>query len=270
MKRFAVVGVLVLTLFLTGCFGPRRMSQEQQAQIVDQMASTAHSIVSAKLISRSPFDEQTEEHIYELEEVHAGQTVPETFHVLDQANDRLEEGRSYYLILNRTDNALYPFPLYSSRNHLLLTQTGEEELSVFRDQPVTPEEFSVPTYLNEQIIASQLILTRPQNLVEVSETEDLSEVLEQADRVWEAKLTSEKTLNPYVSEYAIELIDVLKGEGPFMTVQMLPAGLDVEQNYLIPERAFSAGSTSYMPFATSFPVIAVDSEDGQAALDILG
>lgn len=269
MKRFAVVCVLVFTVFLTGCFGPRRMSSEQQAQIVDQMASTAHSIVSATLVSRAPFDEQTEEHIYELEEVHAGQTVPATFHVLDQANDRLEEGRSYYLILNRTDNALYPFPLYSSRNHLLLTQLGDEPMSIFRDQPVTPDEFSVPDYLNEQIKASQLILTRPQNLVEVSDSSDLNEVLEQADRVWEAKLTSEKTLNPYVSEYSIEPVDILKGQGPFMTVQMLPAGLTLDENYYIPERAFSAESTSYMPFASNFPVIVADSEDGQAVVEML-
>lgn len=268
MKRFAVVCVLVFTLFLTGCFGPRRMSQEQQAQIVDQMASSAHSIVSAKLLSRAPFDEQTEEHTYELEELHAGQVVPDTFHVLDQANERLEEGQSYYLILNRTDNALYPFPLYASRNHLLLTQLGDDAMSVFRDQPLMPEEFSVPSYLDEQLKASQIFLTRPQNLVEVSDSSDLSEVLELADRVWEAKLTSEKTLNPYVSEYAIEVVNILKGKGPFMTVQMLPAGLKVEGNYLIPERAFSAESTSYMPFSTTYPVIAVDSEDGQAAIAI--
>lgn len=269
MKRLAVLCVLVFTVFLTGCFGPRRMSQEQQAQIVDQMASSAHSIVSATLISRAPFDDQTEEHIYELEEVHAGQTVPETFHVLDQANDRLEEGQSYYLILNRTDNALYPFPLYASRNHLLLTQLGEEEMSVFRDQPVMPDEFSVPAYIDEQIKSSQLFLTRPQNLVELSDSTELADVLEQADRVWEAKLTSEKTLNPYVSEYSIEIVDVLKGQGPFMTVQMLPAGLDLEETYLIPERGFSEESTSYMPFSMSFPVITVHSEDGQAAIKIL-
>lgn len=269
MKRFAVICVLVFTLFLTGCFGSQRMSQEQQAQIVDQMASSAHSLVSAKLVSRAPFDDQTEEYIYELEEVHAGQAVPETFHVVDPANDRLEDGRSYYLILNRTDNALYPFPLYTSRNHLLLTQIGDEAMSVFRDQPVTPEEFSVPSYLDEQIKASQLVLTRPQNLVELSESTDLSEVLEQADRIWEAKLTSEKTLNPYVSEYAIQVINILKGEGPFMTLQMLPAGLEVEANYLIPERAFSVESTSYMPFSTNFPVIAVASDDGQTAIELL-
>ena len=221
--KYGLISIIaILGIMLTGCFGRRRMSPEQRAKILDELVRNAHSICTATLVDRSTFDANTEEYHYTVKEQHYGADLPDDIHVIDGANDRLIDGEDYYLILKRSDNALYPFPLYDSKNDVLITQLTPEHLSFFRDEPVSPDEFSVPEHIKTQIEASQVQLDpTPGGVVPVSYAEDVGTVLEEADRIWEAKILEEKPLNPYVSEYK-PTTRRLEGSGNFPTQMLLP------------------------------------------------
>lgn len=146
------------------------------------------------------------------------------------SNSPYQTGHSYYLFLNRGDDALYPHTIYSLVSW-----------DFYFDASAAPEKSDGA--LLSASNAGEFILTMQKNGVvgekaplplALSQKTDPADIAADADAVAIIRVSGENNFIPYVSAYSTSVVQYCKGgESTVSADMLLPPGLKADTDYYV-------------------------------------
>ncbi|MCI8476879.1 MAG: hypothetical protein HFE97_00815, partial [Oscillospiraceae bacterium] len=281
MKKFGAVLVITLLIGLTACKtsmekGLVNMPKEETitkscyeyVESPDNMETilqyTTH-IVKASLVSVEKFTDSSYVYLFNVEKDYIGNASAE-IHMYDDLDERYVIGHTYYLILDGTDNALFPHTIYTTvYKDLILDITANMQGEV----PLVNDETTVKVQDMESLIydtiSSGIVGEKISTPITISDITSVAHASEEADLILEISVSDEHSMNPYASVYQIEIVSVLKGLKDYsVSIMNLPPNLDPDGTYYIFLDRIPGTEDDYALSFRQLPVVPVTEEATQS------
>lgn len=265
MKPYVAIA-LCLLLGLTACSaqqvppeGPSSFVEVcslVELDTVEDFVPYSTNIVKARLTSMEEFDGYTYVYLFDVTEDFTENT-PQQVHVYHGYDPQYAIGDSYYLFLQGTDLATYPHTVYCTTAH---------DLGFLDAKGVRAHRGSIPGWRAKDVISRAIQAGHVGAEVEgllpkVSFAEDIGQVAKEADVIARVRLSQRETINKYVSNYEVQLLEIVKGpEGSVAAYITLPPDLDQGKEYYVFLAEDPEIKGEYYTFSQVYPALEVSAE----------
>lgn len=244
-------------------FGPEFSAAQTEVAMdsAEEYARYADCIVRAALLSEEEFDGSTAVYTFKVEKDYTD-TAEEQIHVYAPPNSPYQTGHSYYLFLNRGENALYPHAIYSlvSWDFYFDASAASEKSDGVLLSASNAEEF-IQTMQKDGVVGESA--PSPFTLSQKTEPADIAA---EADAVAIIQVSGESRFNPYVSSYSTRVVQYCKGgENTVSADLLLPPGLKADTDYYVFLKKDPSAPQSYLLCSASTPVLEVTAKNAALA-----
>lgn len=238
-----------------GFSGPTRCYAEPMT--METIFASATDLVKGTLASIEDLNGSAFIYTIDVDEDYTG-AAPSQIHIRGGYDTQFIVGHTYYFYLYDERTTCYPYPVYSLVYHELLDITAHPQgMITLAGDPFRAEEADA---LMREAAAQGQVGTK-HRLLELSESDDLSEVAQEADLILEAKLFDACQMNPYVSHYRVEVLNCLKGtQEPQEFTLSLPSGLALGETCYLFLKEDPDFHGQYLPFSRQFLAVLTTEE----------
>ena len=219
----------------------------------DDILRFSTNVVRATLETMEDFDGTIQVYHFVVQEDYAG-NAPDEINMYDAFDSGYIAGHDYFLFLCKGESALYPHTIYTTTVKDLIIDTAYASATA----KLNAKEIELSTdTLAEKIgdaVDRGILGEYTASVIEISESDRLSEVADEADLIVEVEVANEQNANRYVSTYQVKIVSIKKGkEESIPSVLILPPGLSTDTSYCVFLKQTEEGE--YVLFSRRFPVV---------------
>lgn len=232
---------------------------------MDTIFGYSTNLVKASLVAIEDFNGSAYVYLFDVEEDYTKNTEAQ-IHMYDSYDDQYIIGHSYYLFLSSANDALYPHTIYTTVfDKLILDATGNMSGEIQLEEDEGMLRIQDAEVLMKNAVAQGVVGVEASKPMVLSNEDDITTVSQEADLVLKVKVSEEREINRYVSDYQIEVIEILSGPENYNTsIMSLPPNLENDGYYYVFLEKIPGEENNYALSSRQLPVVPVTEEATQS------